>query len=112
MYYAGDTAFDPEDFAATRARFPALDLALLPICPTEPRDFMRHTHMDTIEALDAFVMLGAKFMVPVHFDTFINSDDKPGDCPRLLRRHMKERGFGDDRVAVLAIGEQRVLLPK
>jgi len=112
VYFAGDTAFDPPDFAATRARFPDLDLALLPICPTAPRDFMRRTHMDTIEALDAFALLGARRMVPVHFDTFINSDDAPGDCPRLLRQHMIERGLGDDRVAILSIGEQRVLVPK
>jgi L-ascorbate metabolism protein UlaG (beta-lactamase superfamily) len=112
VYFAGDTAFDPSDFTATRARFPALDLALLPICPGEPRDFMRHTHMDSIEALDAFSLLGAKRMVPIHFDTFINSDDAPGACPRALRTHMRERGFDDDRVAVLSIGEQRVLVAK
>jgi L-ascorbate metabolism protein UlaG (beta-lactamase superfamily) len=112
VYFAGDTAFDPPDFAATRARFPDLSLALLPICPTEPRDFMRRTHMDTIEALDAFALLGATRMIPVHFDTFINSDDAPGDCPRLLRRHMQERSIGDDRVTILSIGEQRVLVAK
>jgi len=112
VYFGGDTAFDEADFEATRTRFPNLALALLPICPTEPRDFMRHTHMDTLEALDAFSILGAARMVPIHFDTFINSDDKPGDCPRLLREHMRERGLGDDRVTILSIGEQRVLVPK
>jgi N-acyl-phosphatidylethanolamine-hydrolysing phospholipase D len=112
VYFAGDTAFAPRAFAATHARFSDLSLALLPICPTEPRDFMRHTHMDTIEALEAFSILGAKRMVPVHFDTFINSDDAPGACPALLRTHMQERGLGDDRVSILSIGEQRVLVPK
>jgi L-ascorbate metabolism protein UlaG (beta-lactamase superfamily) len=112
VYFAGDTAFDASDFAATRARFPALDLALLPICPTAPRDFMRRTHMDTIEALDAFSLLGARRMVPLHYDTFINSDDAPGDCPRLLRQHMAERTLRDDRVSILSIGEQRVLVAK
>jgi N-acyl-phosphatidylethanolamine-hydrolysing phospholipase D len=112
VYFGGDTAFAPDDFRATRERFPDIALALLPICPTEPRDFMRRTHMDSLEALDAFELLGAKQMVPVHFDTFINSDDRPGDCPRLLRNHMRERGLGENRVAILAIGEQRVLIPK
>jgi N-acyl-phosphatidylethanolamine-hydrolysing phospholipase D len=112
VYFGGDSAFDREHFEATRARFPDLALALLPICPTEPRDFMRRTHMDTIEALDAFAILGARQMMPVHYDTFINSDDRPGDCPRLLRQHMGERGLGDDRVAILAIGEQRVFVAK
>jgi L-ascorbate metabolism protein UlaG (beta-lactamase superfamily) len=112
VYFGGDTAFDRELFEATRARFPELSLALLPICPTEPRDFMRHTHMDSKEALEAFSVLGARQMVPVHFDTFINSDDRPGDCPRLLRDAMRERGLEDDQVAILAIGEQRVLIAR
>ncbi|HMI85089.1 MAG TPA: MBL fold metallo-hydrolase [Polyangiaceae bacterium] len=112
VYFGGDTAFDGEHFAETRVRFPALSLALLPICPTAPRDFMRRTHMDSLEALDAFSVLGARWMVPVHYDTFINSDDQPGDCPRLLAEHMRERGLGDDHVAILAIGEQRVLIAR
>ncbi len=112
VYFGGDTALDEEKFVATRKRFPALALALLPICPTEPRAFMRRVHMDTIEALDAMSLLGAERMVPVHFDTFINSDDQPGDCPRLLREHMRERHLGPDRVAILAAGEQRVLIGK
>jgi L-ascorbate metabolism protein UlaG (beta-lactamase superfamily) len=112
VYFGGDTAFDRKKFEATHARFPNLAVALLPICPTEPRDFMRRVHMDTIEALDAFSILGAARMIPIHFDTFINSDDRPGDCPRLLREHMHERGLGDDRVTILEIGEQRVLVPK
>jgi L-ascorbate metabolism protein UlaG (beta-lactamase superfamily) len=112
VYFGGDTAFDRERFEETRAQFPYLSLALLPICPTAPRNFMRRTHMDSIEALDAFSILGARRMVPVHFDTFINSDDNPGDCPRFLREHMRERGLGDDEVAILAIGEQRVLIAR
>jgi L-ascorbate metabolism protein UlaG (beta-lactamase superfamily) len=73
---------------------------------------MRRTHMDSAEALDAFSDLGARYMVPIHFDTFINSDDLPGDCPRLLRGHMSQRGLGEDTVSILRIGEQRVLIAK
>jgi L-ascorbate metabolism protein UlaG (beta-lactamase superfamily) len=112
VYFGGDTAFDRDRFQATRAAFPDLSLALLPICPNLPRDFMRRTHLDMTEALDAFSVLGARRMVPVHFDTFINSDDRPGDCPRLLREQMQKRGLGDDQVTILAIGEQRVLIAK
>jgi len=112
VYFGGDTAFDRQHFEATRARFPDLALALLPICPTEPRDFMRRTHMDSLEALEAFSVLGARRMVPVHFDTFVNSDDHPGDCPRKLRDHMRERGLGDDQVTILTIGEQRVIIAR
>jgi L-ascorbate metabolism protein UlaG (beta-lactamase superfamily) len=112
VYFGGDTAFDPDAFRATREHFPSLDLAILPICPIAPRDFMQHTHMDPIEALEAFRLLGARRMIPVHFDTFINSDDQRGDCPRALREAMKRRGVADDAVELLAIGEERVVVPR
>jgi N-acyl-phosphatidylethanolamine-hydrolysing phospholipase D len=112
VYFGGDTAFDAQDFRATRRRFPALNAALLPICPAEPRDYMRRVHMDPEEALEAFLLLGAQRMVPVHFDTFINSDDEPGQCTRRLRQAMRVRAVGEERVAILGIGEQRVLVSR
>ncbi|HKU41336.1 MAG TPA: MBL fold metallo-hydrolase [Polyangiales bacterium] len=112
VYFGGDTAYAPQAFRATSERFPKLDLALLPICPEAPRHFMRHTHTDPSEALDAFALLGARWMVPIHFDTFINSDDVPGGCGRELRSQMLQRGLSEDHVAILGIGEQRVLLAR
>jgi N-acyl-phosphatidylethanolamine-hydrolysing phospholipase D len=110
VYFGGDTAFAPELFAATRRRFPALDLAILPICPIAPRDFMERTHLDPGEALEAFRLLGAKKMLPMHFDTFINSDDYLGQCGASLRRQMAARGVDGSAVPTLVVGEQRVLV--
>jgi len=112
VYFGGDTAFDPADFKATRARFPQLSLAVLPICPSAPRDFMKHTHQGPSQALDAFALLGAARMIPIHFDTYINSDDAPGACPRDLRAAAVARGLSDTQVVILAVGEQRVLIAK
>lgn len=110
VYFGGDTAFDASLFRAARARFGRLDLALLPICPNQPREYMRHVHMGPREALDAFALLGATHMVPIHYDTFINSDDQIGDCPRELRRARDELQLSEARVSILDIGEQRVLV--
>jgi L-ascorbate metabolism protein UlaG (beta-lactamase superfamily) len=112
VYFSGDTAFAEGMFRETGARFPGLSAAILPICPNEPRDFMQRTHIDPVHALDAFTLLGAARMVPMHFDTFINSDDDFGACPRILRTEMTRRGLTDDQVSVLEIGEQRVLIPR
>lgn len=112
VYFGGDTALTPDDFRATRERFPRLSLALLPICPLAPRDFMQATHMSPGEALDAFALLGAERMMPIHFDTFVNSDDLPGECPRVLREEMAHRGLSADVVSLLDIGEQRVIVPR
>jgi N-acyl-phosphatidylethanolamine-hydrolysing phospholipase D len=111
VYFGGDTAYAPSAFRETRNRFPNLALALLPICPDEPRGYMAKTHESPSQALDAFRLLGARRMVPIHFDTFVNSDDAFGACPSELRRQMRPRGLGDEQVVILAAGEQRVLIP-
>lgn len=111
VYFGGDTAYGAH-FAATARRFPRLDLAILPIAPIEPRAFMRRTHVDGREAVQAFLDLGADAMVPIHYDTFQNSTDEPGDAERLLRRVVDERGIAKEKVHVLEVGEQRVLLTR
>ncbi|WP_437317174.1 MBL fold metallo-hydrolase [Sorangium sp. So ce385] len=112
VYFGGDTAYDRALFVDTRARFPAIDLALMPIAPVGPRDFMESKHVDPAEAVQAFFDLGARRMMAIHFDTFINSTDTFGQAPRELRRVMAARGLGPDRVILPRHGEQRVLIAR
>ena len=112
VYFGGDTAYNPNDFKLTRQRFPSLSLAILPICPNAPRDFMEHTHLNPAQALDAFRLLGAKQMIPIHFDTYINSEDAFGACPAELEHQMHSRGLDDQQVSILGVGEQRVLIAR
>lgn len=106
VYFGGDTAFDAERFRQTAARFPKIDLALLPIGPVEPPGFARETHLDGREALQAFLELGAAHLVPIHYDTFAHGIDEPGTAVALLTRAMRELGLQEDRVHVLPIGGQ------
>jgi L-ascorbate metabolism protein UlaG (beta-lactamase superfamily) len=112
VYFAGDTALELEELAEVRRRFPHLDLALVPIAPLEPRAFMSHTHVDPDEALQCFLAVGAARMVPIHYDTFINSFDRPGEALPALERARLARGLPSERVLPLEIGEQRVLLAR
>lgn len=112
VYFGGDTAYDQKNFVETAERFPGIDLALLPIAPIEPRDFMRRYHLDPREALQASVDLGAARMVPIHYDTFVNATDRPGDALRALRAAIAERPREGRNIVPLAIGERRVLLDK
>ncbi len=109
VYFGGDTAFDGDLFAQTAHRFPDIDVALLPIGPVEPRDFMKRLHMDPQEALDAFHLLRARQMVPIHHGTFVNSMDRPGDPLQVLQREIGKRCLSEGQVVVLNVGEQRVL---
>jgi L-ascorbate metabolism protein UlaG (beta-lactamase superfamily) len=111
VYFGGDTAYDQRNFVETGQRFPKIDLALLPIGPIEPRSFMRRFHLDPREALQAFIDLDAARMLPIHYGTFVNSTDNPGDALRELAIAQKSVDLGPRRlVAPLKIGERRVFV--
>jgi hypothetical protein len=69
---------------------------------------MCRAHLDPEEALTAFELLGARQMMPIHFDTFVNSFDAYGEAPRALDGAMARRGVGKDRVVRLAHGQRHV----
>ena len=110
VYYGGDTAYDQKLFVEAGERFPNIDLALLPISPIEPRDIMRRFHLDPAEALQAFFDLGAKRMVPVHYDTFVNSTDDVGEALKELDAAKKKWDLGKREVVTVAVGERRVFV--
>ncbi len=111
VYFPGDTAYDKADFVETARRIGHIDLALVPIAPIHPRSIMEAVHMDPREALDAFADLGARWMIPLHFDTFLDSWDTPHEARDTLVRLAAERGLSD-RVTVLDIGEQHVVISR
>jgi N-acyl-phosphatidylethanolamine-hydrolysing phospholipase D len=110
VYFGGDTGYEPENFRQAAARFTSIDLALLPIAPIHPRPFMERNHEDPNEAVLAFLDLHAKHMVPIHFDTFVNSLDAIGEPGELLVRAMHAHGLTEEQVHILAIGEQKVIV--
>lgn len=112
VYFGGDTAYDQKNFVEAGQRFPSLDLALLPIGPIEPHSFMRRLHMDPPEAVQAFLDLGARRMVPIHYDTFVNSTDNPGDALRALEAAKKSWSLGDREILPVEIGPRRVFVEK
>lgn len=112
VYFGGDTAYDQRNFVETAQRFPGIEVALLPIAPIEPRGLMRKYHTDPREAVQAMIDLGAKRMVPIHYGTFVNSTDEPGDALRELAEAKKAIDLGAREIATLRIGEQRVFMKK
>lgn len=112
VYFGGDTAYDQKNFVETGQRFKDIDLALIPIAPIEPRTFMRSYHIDPQEAVQAFFDLGAMRMVPIHYDTFVNSVDQPGDALRALSAAQAKYELNGRVIAPLKIGEQRVFVKK
>jgi len=97
VFFAGDTAFG-RHFAEIREFFEQtskIDAAILPIGGWSPSFIMKYFHMNPTEALEAFRVLGAKHLVPIHYDTFRLTLDKKEESLEWLSRLALEREMAD-----------------
>jgi L-ascorbate metabolism protein UlaG (beta-lactamase superfamily) len=92
VYHAGDTAYF-NGFSEIGARLHP-ELALLPIGAYHPASF-RNVHTSPEDAVQAFMDLGARWMVPMHYGSFrLSYEPVEEPVPRLLaaaREHGIER---------------------
>jgi L-ascorbate metabolism protein UlaG (beta-lactamase superfamily) len=102
IYFAGDTGYD-EFFAELGSRF-LLDAALLPIGAYKPERWFKNVHLHPATAIQAFLDVKARHLVPYHWGTFWISDEPMDEPPRLLLAE-SERLKLRDRVHVLNNGE-------
>lgn len=104
VYYAADTGWCPH-FAEIAARFPRIDLALLPIGAYEPRFFMRTQHMDPEEAVAAHRVLRPRQSIGMHFGTFAGLTDEAIDGPETWLAEARARqGVAEAAFRTLAFG--------
>ena len=83
LYHAGDTAYFPGFKEIGERLHP--EVALLPIGAYHPASF-RNVHTSPEDAVQGFLDLGARWMVPMHYGTFKLSHepiDEP--VPRLMK---------------------------
>ena len=100
LYHAGDTAYF-EGFREIGARLKP-EVALLPIGAYHPDSF-RRVHTSPEDAVQAFLDLGARWMVPMHYGTFRLSYEPVGEpVPRLLA-DARRRGI-ERKISVLEEG--------
>ena len=108
VFFAGDTGYNPELFKEIGRRF-HIDVALLPIAPVEPREFMSRVHADPKDAIQIFDDVGATLMIPIHHDTFFQGlEPAPSYATTILRKLIEERSL-QNRVRILDIGEQLIV---
>jgi len=104
VYHAGDTAWF-DGFAEIGKRFPGISAALLPIGAYDPGWFMEMQHMNPEQAMRAYVDLGARTFVAMHWGTFKLTDEPLDEPPRRLRADWEKRGLPPERLRIPAIGE-------
>jgi len=107
VYFAGDTGYSPH-FAEIGARFPSIDVALLPIAAYEPRWFMKPVHMNPEEAVRAHLDLRPRASVAMHFGTFQLTDEGIDAPLRALERARGAASVHPEAFSVLDFGETLV----
>ncbi len=107
IFFAGDTAFRAPLFELLRDTHPGrpFDLALLPIGAYRPRWFMRDSHMDAREAVEAHRLLRARRSLAMHWGTFKLTDEPLAEPPRLLAKAMREAGVAEAEFTLPKLGE-------
>jgi L-ascorbate metabolism protein UlaG (beta-lactamase superfamily) len=103
IYFAGDSGYGAH-FAEIGRRFPAIDLALLPIGAYEPRWFMGPVHVDPAQAVQAHLDLGARTSVAMHFGTFQLTDEGIDAPVEELRSELDRRGITREQFLVPTTG--------
>ena len=104
FYHAGDTAYFDGFREIGRRLHP--ELALLPIGAYHPEHY-RSVHTSPEDALNGFLDLGSRCMIPMHYGTFRLSYE-PMEEP-LQRLHAAASAAGvSDRVLVLEEGKTKI----
>jgi L-ascorbate metabolism protein UlaG (beta-lactamase superfamily) len=104
IYHSGDTAYF-DGFHEIGRRFPGIDAALLPIGAYDPAWFMEKQHMSPEQAVQAFLDLGARDFLAMHWGTFKLTDEPLDEPPQRLRAEWQRRDLADSRLHILAVGE-------
>ncbi len=107
IYFAGDTAYD-DHFLSIADTFSAIDVALIPVGPCEPRSWMKHSHISSEEAGKAFLDIGARHFIPMHWGTFSFGVDHFTDPVDRLRAWWYEQRdqLHTKHLHVVKIGQQ------
>ena len=75
IYFAGDTAYNKDYFTVIADYFKKIDVAFLPIGPGDPDAWMRRSHIDAFQAVQAFIDCKATRFLPIHWGTFYFGHD-------------------------------------
>lgn len=108
IWFSGDTARG-DIFKEIGQRTGPYDVALVAIGAYEPRHIMESVHVTPEEAVDISQAVGAEKAIGMHWGTIMLTPENPFDAPGRFLRAAQEKGFGEENVSVMKIGETRAL---
>ncbi|MBS0244962.1 MAG: MBL fold metallo-hydrolase, partial [Proteobacteria bacterium] len=98
IYAIGDSGLgDRSTFRHVAERHPSLRLALMPIGAYEPRWFMGSQHMNPEDAVEAFLISGAREALGHHWGTFQLTAEAIEQPPLDLAAALEKRKIAPDR---------------
>ena len=95
IYFAGDTAYS-RHFKEIGALFPKIDFCIMPIGTYSPKYLFMLFHMPPQDAVTGFNDLKGKVFIPMHYGTFDQSEEPPGEPIRLLKRLENSNAINGD----------------
>lgn len=106
IYFAGDTAWGSH-FAEIAHFYPSIDVALMPIAPCEPHQWMKVSHMNAEEAVEAFLHLNARTFIPMHWGAYwFGTDEFSSPIERLHAYWSKQENLLINKeLRLLKVGE-------
>jgi N-acyl-phosphatidylethanolamine-hydrolysing phospholipase D len=93
LYFAGDTAYF-EGFKEIGGRY-SVDVALFNLGAYEPRWFMKDSHMNPEETVQAFSDIRARMIMILHWGTFRLGDEPVHTPPEHLEPELSRAGLMD-----------------
>lgn len=104
FYFVGDSGYF-RGFRMIAERFPSIDTVFMPIGAYEPEWFMEPAHITPEDSIKAFIELGAKCFVPMHYGTYRLADDTGPEALERLRQEWDKQGLPFEQLTVLLLGE-------
>ena len=108
IFFSGDTAFGPM-FSKIGEKLGPFDLSIISIGAYKPRGMMQASHCTPEEAVEITSMLKSKNILGMHWGTIRLSAEDPWEPPEKFIQAAKSKGYKDNNIWKMAIGETRSL---
>ena len=109
MWFAGDTGYNPYQFAEIGEYTGGVDLALIPVGAYLPRSVMEKHHVNGKEAVNVHRDVGSRFSVGMHWGTFPLTAEPTMEPPAKLLEALHAAGIHGKEFVTLAIGQSVVV---
>jgi len=109
IYFGGDSSY-ASHYKSIAYEFSNIDMAIMPIAPCEPRQWMKYSHMNAEEAGQAFLDLGAKQFVPMHWGTYYFGIDGFNLPIERLTQWWKSKNINLKDLHLLKVGQRKTIL--